>query len=150
MQRGEVDALVVPWTVLRVAHADWLRDHKINILLQPGVERAADLADTPRVIDMARNDEQRQILEMFSLSEQIGRSFVAPPGTPPERVRELRTAIAATLDDAGLRAEIATLHLSLDPMSGEALQKLIASAFRYGPARVVKHRRWPNWISRED
>ena len=138
MERGEVDALAVPWTVFREAHADWLRDRKVNVLLQTGVDRAADLADTPRVIDMAKNEEQRQILEIFSLSEKIGRSFVAPPGVPAERIAELRAAFTALTTDRDLRAEVEALQLRLDPLSGEALQELIIKSFDYPPAIVEK------------
>ncbi len=138
MERGEVDGLAIPWTVFRVAHADWLRDRKVNVLLQTGVDRAADLPDTPRVVDMARDDEQRQILEIFSLSEKIGRSFVAPPGVPPERVAEWRAAFLAATRDPGLLAEAAALQLDLDPLSGEALQDLITKAFDYSPDLVAR------------
>ena len=137
MERGEVDALSIPWTVFRVQHADWLRDRKVNVLLQTGVDRAADLPDTPRVIDMARNEEQRQILEIFSLSEKIGRSFVAPPGVPAERVAEMRAAFSALTADRDLKAEVEALQLSLDPLSGEALQNLILKSFD-DPAAVVE------------
>lgn len=138
MERGEVDAVAVPWTVLRVAHAGWLRDKQVNVLLQTGIDRAADLADVPRVIDMARNDEQRQILEIFSLSEKIGRSFVAPPEAPVERVQELRSAFTTALEDPALRAEVSALDLTLDPLGGQALQSLILRAFDYAPEIVSK------------
>ena len=138
MERGEVDALAVPWTVLRVTRADWLRDKKINVLLQTGIDRAADLPDVPVVKDLARNDEQRQILEIFSLSEKIGRSVVAPPDVPAERVQDLRAAFIATLADPDLVAEINALQLNLDPLRGEALQQLIVKSFDYAPAIVEK------------
>src|SRR5579862_2543205 len=36
MERGEVEATSMPWTIFRVIRADWLRDRKVNILLQTG------------------------------------------------------------------------------------------------------------------
>jgi tripartite-type tricarboxylate transporter receptor subunit TctC len=138
MERGEVDALTVPWEVFRVAHADWLRDKKVNILLQTGLDRAADLPDVQRVVDLAENDEQRQILELFSQSERVGRSFVAPPGLPEGRVAELRAAFSATLQDHDFLSDVQSRKLTLDPLTGEELQAVIVKSFDYPPELVEK------------
>ena len=55
MERGEVEALSQPWDVLRAENREWLRDKKINLLLQTGIEKNADLPDLPRMIDLAKN-----------------------------------------------------------------------------------------------
>jgi len=138
MERGEVDALSAPWVVFRTAHADWLRDRKVNILLQTGLERAADLADVPRVVDLAKNDEQRQLLELFSQSDRVGRSIVAPPAVPKDRIEALRRAFTATLEDPDFVAETKTLQLSLDPLPGAALQAIVLKSFDYSSDLVAK------------
>ena len=138
MERGEVEALSMPWTVFRVIRADWLRDKKVNVLLQTGADRAPDLPDVPRLVDLARDDEQRQILAIFSQAEKVGRSLTAPPGLPPERVSELRSAFAATLKDPGFLAEAADMQISLTPLLGEDLQAIIEKSFNYSPAIVAK------------
>jgi tripartite-type tricarboxylate transporter receptor subunit TctC len=138
MERGEVDALSIPWTVFRVVHADWLRDKQVNILLQTGLERAADLPNVPRVVDMASKYEQRQILEVFSQSERVGRSIAAPPELPKQRVEELRAAFTAMFKDPDFRAEVDALQLHLDPLSGEELQATILKSFDYSPDLVEK------------
>jgi len=138
MERGEVDAVSMPWTVFRVLRADWLRDKKVNVLLQTGLDKAPDLPDVPRLIDLGRDAEQRTILELFSQSEKIGRSFTAPPDMPPERVAELRAAYAATMQDADFLADAKVANVELDPMSGADLQAIIAKFFNHPPALVAK------------
>jgi tripartite-type tricarboxylate transporter receptor subunit TctC len=138
MERGEVEALSLPWTVLRVIRADWLRDEKINVLLQTGLEKSPDLPDVPRLVDLGRNDEQRQILELFSQAEKVGRSLTAPPGLPRERVAELRAAFAATLKDPDFLADAQTMRISLTPLLGDELQATIEKSFDYSPAIVEK------------
>ena len=138
MERGEVDAVSMPWTVFRVLRADWLRDKKVNVLLQTGLDKAPDLPDVPRLIDLGRDAEQRTILELFSQSEKIGRSFTAPPDMPPERVAELRAAYAATMQDADFLADANVANVELDPMSGADLQAIIAKFFDHPPALVAK------------
>ena len=138
MERGEVDAVSMPWTVFRVLRADWLRDKKVNVLLQTGLDKAPDLPDVPRLIDLGRDAEQRTILELFSQSEKIGRSFTAPPDMPPERVAELRAAYAATMQDADFLADANVANVELDPMSGADLQAIIAKFFDHPRALVAK------------
>jgi tripartite-type tricarboxylate transporter receptor subunit TctC len=138
MERGEVDAVSMPWTVFRVIHAEWMREKKINVLLQTGLDGALDLPGVPRLIDLARNDEERTILELFSQAEKVGRSFAAPPDMPPERVAELRAAYAATFKDAAFLADAKAMDVMLDPMSGEAMQAMIPKFFDHPPGLVAK------------
>jgi tripartite-type tricarboxylate transporter receptor subunit TctC len=138
MERGEVDAVSMPWTVFRVIRAGWLREKKVNVLLQTGLDKADDLPDVPRVVDLARNDEQRTILELFSQAEKVGRSFSAPPDMPAERVEQLRAAYAATLSDPAFLADAKTMNVVLDPMLGADLQAVVAKFFDHPPALVAK------------
>jgi tripartite-type tricarboxylate transporter receptor subunit TctC len=138
MERGEVEALSMPWTVFRVIRADWLRDHKVNVLLQTGLDAAPDLPGVPRLVDLARNAEERQILELFSQPEKVGRSLTAPPGVPAERVAELRAAFTATLQDRDFVADAARMRLDLSPLPGDQLQAIIEKSFAYSPSIVAK------------
>jgi len=138
MERGEVDAVSMPWTVFRVIRAHWLAESKINVLLQTGADAAPDLPVVPRVIDLARDDEQRTILLLFSQAEKVGRSFSAPPGLPAERVAELRAAYAATLEDPAFLADAKQMQVILDPLPGADLQASIATFFDHPPALVAK------------
>jgi tripartite-type tricarboxylate transporter receptor subunit TctC len=138
MERGEVEALSMPWTVFRIMRADWLRDKKVNVLLQTGLDKAPDLPDVPRLVDLARNDEERQILELFSQPEKIGRSLTTPPGVPPERIAQLRSAFAATLKDPGFIADAARIRIDLSPLPGGELQDIIDKSFDYSPATIAK------------
>jgi tripartite-type tricarboxylate transporter receptor subunit TctC len=138
MERGEVEALSMPWTVFRVIRADWLRGNKVNVLLQTGLDAAPDLPGVPRLVDLGHNAEERQILELFSQPEKVGRSLTAPPGLPPQRVAELRAAFTATLKDPDFLADAARMRLDLSPLPGDQLQAIIEKSFDYSPAIVAK------------
>jgi tripartite-type tricarboxylate transporter receptor subunit TctC len=138
MERGEVEALSMPWTVFRAIRGDWLRDKKVNVLLQTGLDKAPDLRDVPRLVDLARNDEQRQILELFSQPEKVGRSLTAPPGLPPERIAQLRSAFAATVKDPGFLADAVRMRIDLSPLPGDRLQAIIEKSFDYSPTIIAK------------
>jgi tripartite-type tricarboxylate transporter receptor subunit TctC len=137
MERGEVEAISQPWGVLREENSDWLSEHKVNLLLQTGLEKNADLPDLPRMVDLAKNDDDRKLLEIFAFPSLVGRSFAAPPGLPKERVEELRTAFMEMVKDPEFLAEVAKLNFDLDPLAGEALQAFFVKA-DYPPA-LIEH-----------
>jgi tripartite-type tricarboxylate transporter receptor subunit TctC len=138
MERGEVEALSLPWSVLQAENPEWLRDKKINLILQTGIERNRTLPDLPRMVDLAKSDDDRKVLEIFATSSVVGRSFVAPPGLTKERVDELRAAFMAMVKDAEFLADIAKMNFDLEPMSGEDLQAFIAKD--YPPALIERAR----------
>ena len=141
VQRGEVDALSMEWPLLRIMGQPLMRDHKINLLLQTGLEKEADLPEVPRMIDLARNDGERKLLELFSSPSLIGRSVVAPPGTAPQRVAELRRAFMATMQDANFLADVKRAGLEISPLSGEALQKQVVDQGHLPADLIARARR---------
>jgi tripartite-type tricarboxylate transporter receptor subunit TctC len=124
--RGEADALSMPWSILKISGEQLIRGKEINLLLQTGATKDADLPHIPRMIDLARNDDERKLLELFSSPSLIGRSVLAPPGTPPERVAELRHAFMATMQDPDFLSDLRKANLELSPLSGEELQAAVA------------------------
>jgi tripartite-type tricarboxylate transporter receptor subunit TctC len=127
MMRGEVEALSLPWSALRAENPEWLRDRQINLLLQTG-DQNPGLEHLPRMVDLARSDDVRKVLEIFASPSVIGRAFVAPPDVPRERVAVLRTAFAAMLKDEAFLADARKINFDLDPMAGADLQSYFAGA----------------------
>jgi len=141
LTRGEVDALSMPWSILRVTGEHLIRDRAINLLLQTGAEKAPGIADVPRMIDLARTDEERRLLVLFAQPSSVGRSVLAPPGLPAERIAALRRAFAATMEDAGFLADLERARLDRSPLPGEELQKAVAATAELPPALVERARR---------
>src|SRR5262249_58648895 len=50
MERGEVEALSLPWSVLQAEDPKWLRDKKINLILQTGIEKNHTLLGLARMV----------------------------------------------------------------------------------------------------
>jgi tripartite-type tricarboxylate transporter receptor subunit TctC len=127
MMRGEVDALSLPWSALRAENPEWLRDKQINLLLQSG-DKNPGLEHLPRMVDLAKDDGVRKVLDIFASPSVVGRAFAAPPTVPAERVAILRAAFDAMLKDEAFRADAGKINFDLDPMSGAALQAYFANA----------------------
>jgi tripartite-type tricarboxylate transporter receptor subunit TctC len=127
MERGEVDGRGSnSWTSWKATRPHWLAEKKINILVQIGLAKATDLADVPLLMDLAGNAEDRALLRVLSASTAVGRPLFVPPEVPPERLAALRRAFAAMLRDPLFLADARQGQFDLDPLPGEALQRLIA------------------------
>ncbi|HMG78043.1 MAG TPA: tripartite tricarboxylate transporter substrate-binding protein [Xanthobacteraceae bacterium] len=135
MERGEVDGAFTSYNTLKVARQDWLRDKKINILVQYG-ERSADLPGVPYAVDLAKTEADRQLMAFYVSSEAVGRAFLAPPEMQAERVAALRKAYDETMRDPQLLAEIDQSHSEFSPLSGDELQRLVAATADV-PAAIV-------------
>jgi tripartite-type tricarboxylate transporter receptor subunit TctC len=139
MERGEVDGAFTSYNTLKISRQDWLREKKINILVQYG-ERSADLPDVPYAVDLAKSEADRQLMAFYVSSEQIGRAFLAPPEMPAESVAVLRKAYDETMRDPQLVAEIEQSHSEFRPLSGDKLQRLVAATADVPPTLITRIR----------
>ena len=135
MERGEVEAVSQPWSVIKAEHGDWLREKKVNLLLQTG-EANPGLEHLPRMVDLARNQENRRVLEIFTAPTVVGRAFAVPPGVARERVEELRSAFMAMVQSREFLADAARLNFELGPLSGAELQAFFGKD--YSPALIER------------
>jgi tripartite-type tricarboxylate transporter receptor subunit TctC len=138
MERGEVAGRGSnAWASYKSTRPDWIRDKKINMLVQIGLRKAADLPDVPLLMDTASNDLDRAALRLLSAPTTIGRPFFAPPNVPAERVKALRAAFNAMVKDKNFLEDAKKLNLDIDPVSGDELQKIVADIID-APADVKK------------
>ena len=72
----------------------------------------------PLIIDLAKTDEQKQILRLIFARQVMGRPFLAPPGVPPDRVEALRKAFMDTMKDKDFLADAEKAQLEITPVSG--------------------------------
>jgi tripartite-type tricarboxylate transporter receptor subunit TctC len=139
MERGEVDGAFTSYNTLKVSRLDWLRDKKINILVQYG-ERSGDLPDVPLAVDLAKTEADRQLMAFYVSSEEIGRAFLAPPEIPADRIAVLRKAYDETMRDGEFLHEIDQSHSEFSPLSGDKLQRLVAATADVPPTIVARIR----------
>lgn len=138
VERGEVEGHSTSWTAVKVAHPDWRPEKKINVVVQFAVKRHPEMADVPTVVELARTDEERKILSAVVNAAEIGTAFFTTPGAPPDRVEALRRAFDATMKDPEFLAEAERTKLTVGPLPGEELQKLVAEVTSLPPELVEK------------
>ncbi len=140
VMRGEVEGHSTSWTAVKVGHPDWWPKKTISILVQFSLTRHPELPEIPTAVELARNDEERQVLSAIMVAAEIGSAFFTAPGVPPERLAALRAAFDATMKDPEFLADAAKIKLTVGPMGGDALQRLIGTVSGLSPEMLAKVR----------
>ena len=138
MEKGEVDAAFTSFGSLSAYHQDWLDQKKVHLLAQGTVARTQELPDVPAVGELGKTPEDRRMLQLYASTADIGRSFMAPLGLPPERVAVLRAAFDATMNDPEFRAEVARVKAEFHPLPGAEVQKLIEATAQTPPEIIAR------------
>jgi len=129
MERGEVEGICESLDSINQRKPDWIANKVVNVLLQAGTDSRPELKGVPNVLNLAHTGEEKQLLEFLYAGQDIGRPFVAPPGLPPERLKMLRDAFAATMTDPEFVADVRRSKLDLEPVDGAGLTELIAKIY---------------------
>ncbi len=120
-ERNEVGALCGNiLTPMRAARPDWLAPGGLaKILVQMALVKNPELPDVPFLLDYAKNEDDKQLLQLIVGSRTLlGRSFFLPAGVPPERAAALRKAFAETMKDKDFLADAAKLQMDVQPLGG--------------------------------
>jgi len=123
MERGEVDGVTNSWDSWKSLNPSWLTEKKINLLVQTE-PKAADL-DIPSIQELARNDEDRQVIALIISGDALGKPLAMTPNVPPERVKALRDAFDATVKDPEFIKAAAAARIEVNPIRGVALQSTV-------------------------
>ncbi len=127
MENGEVAGRGSnSWASWKASKPDWVRDKKMNIIVQIGLTKTADLPDVPLLVDLAKTDDDRLALRLVSAPPSVGRPIFSTPNVPDDRTKALRDAFDATMKDAAFLEEAKKTGLDINPISGAELQKVVA------------------------
>jgi tripartite-type tricarboxylate transporter receptor subunit TctC len=132
MERGEVDGLCGwDWSSLKSQRPDWLRDRKVNILVQVNLEAEDELTrlGVPPVWQFVKDETDRRAVELIIGQQVFGRPYIAPPGVPAEQIATLRAAFSATLKDKDFLADAEKLRIDVSPSSGQKIQETVEKLY---------------------
>ena len=66
------------------------------------------------------------MVELIIGQQAFQRPYVGPPGLAPETLALLRKAFDETMSDPQFKAEADKLHIDVAPLSGAAVQEIVA------------------------
>jgi len=127
IERGELEGDCGAWSSIPV---EWVEGNKIVPVIRSAPVTAPDMPpDVPYSVDIAPSERDAQVLRMLLASAQVGRPFIASQAVPPERVRILRDAFNATMQDPQFIAEAQKLRLPISPKTGEEALQVVESIY---------------------
>lgn len=129
MERGEVEGVCATYGQFRV-HEQALKEGRLRFILRAEESPLPDLPDVPSIYDLAKTDEQRQLMRFVFSSVEFGRPYVLPPDSPPELVALMRNAFADAVNDPDLIAEAERLKLDMTYRPPGDLAKLVANLYQ--------------------
>ena len=127
MERGEIEGRAGNnFNSIKAESGEWLRSGKIVLITQVGLQRDPEYPDLPMLTDLAKSDDDRQVLKLFSTDVVIGRPFVTSPGVPAERVALLRKAFDEMMVDPAYLDDAKKAALDVTPVAGAKIQTIVA------------------------
>ena len=143
MERAEIDgACGWDWSSFKSQRPDWIRDNKVNLLLQVGLEPNAELTrmGVPAVFKYVTNEDDRKVVELVIAQQVFQRSYIAPPGLAAEQLEALRAAFDATMRDKDFLADAETMRIDISPLSGAKVQELVQKLYAAPKDMVARAR----------
>lgn len=126
LERGEVDGIGgFSWTGLQAQRPGWIKDRIVVPVLQIGVSNISDLDAVPSLLSLARNNDDREALELIMAPEEMGRPFFLPPQTPAEVVYKTRVAFSKMAQNPDFLAAASKAGLDIKFTNGHDVQKYV-------------------------
>jgi tripartite-type tricarboxylate transporter receptor subunit TctC len=127
MERGELHGSgSASWEY--VHSKGWLEKKLASMLFTIGLSRSHYVPDVPTVVELAPDERGKNIMRLAASASDIGRAILAPPGLAPERASALRQAFTQMVKDPEFIAESTRRNLDVEPLSADALLKIVADA----------------------
>lgn len=142
VERGEIDGLFMSgWSGPGRAYVrEKMKEGKMRLLVQMSATGDPAHKETPTILSLLKNDQDRQVVELLLSRLSLGRPVLGPPGIPADRVAMLRDAFKKAATDPGLLEEAARLRLAIDPTFGEEAQAVITRIYQSSPELVARAR----------
>jgi tripartite-type tricarboxylate transporter receptor subunit TctC len=115
IERGEIDATMGQGlSDLKSRNPEWLKEKKANIFLQQALSNTPELNGIPVAIDLAKTDQDRQVLQLLLARNELRIPIYAPPSVPADRLAALRSALMQTVKDPGFLEAAKKASLPVD------------------------------------
>jgi tripartite-type tricarboxylate transporter receptor subunit TctC len=132
LERGEIDgACGWDWSSVKSQRPDWIRDRKINLLLQTGLEPNPELTGmgVPSVFKYVKDEADRKAVELIVSQQVFLRSYILPAEIPAPLLDTLRAAFDATMADPQFREDANRIRIDIAPLSGTNVQELVRKLY---------------------
>jgi tripartite-type tricarboxylate transporter receptor subunit TctC len=143
IERGELDGIASwCWTCAKSEKPDWIAGGKLRVVMQLAPVGDPELTQKgiPTVMQQAKTEPQREMLNMVFGSVAMARPFAAPADLPPGRIDMLRKAFAQAANDPEMIADAGQKGFDVKFVPPDFVERLIKGAYAADPELVKKVR----------
>ena len=138
---GELAGGAPSWDSVKINRKSAIEAGDMFVVLQATAKPLKEIPRVPRMIDYAKTEEQKKLIEVgIHYANDYSRPFAVSPGTPKERVDILSKAFAETMKDKEFLAEIDKMQLTLEPTGAEELTAAVINSAKVEQATRTKLR----------
>jgi tripartite-type tricarboxylate transporter receptor subunit TctC len=140
VENRELDGLCWSWEALEAGASGWIETGFITIPLYSAAQPDADLEardpNARRVEDLAGDEQTKSLIRAANAPGEMAKPFVAPPGTPADRLQVLRDAFKATVEDPAFQADTKQAKLAITPTFGEDTAHMVNQVLDLPPEQA--------------
>lgn len=144
LQRGEIDARANSADTVATRSREALEKGAFNIHATITIPRGKfhpRFTEVPELDTFAKNDGERQLVQLFRSFLYLRWPYVVPPATPPEIVKILRAAVARAFKDPDFPKEFRKLMgADPSPLTGEEMDRALKELPR-DPATLALYKK---------
>lgn len=139
LEKGEVEGYC-GWALgsIKQRAPKWLSEGTVRPLVNFALQGTTELPGVPLAHDLATSDTGRQAIRFLEADSVLAWPMLAPPGMPPERIAELRSAFDRMHRDPELKADATRQGLEIDAVAGREIQDLVDQLYKT-PADVIDY-----------
>ena len=136
---GEVAGISNSWESMKSTWKKELESGDLTIVLQVTSKPHPELAKVPLAVNLAKTEEAKKLIQTVErVHGPSVRPYVAPPGTPKDRVQILRRAFMDTMKDSAFLAEAKKAILDINAADGAELEQNVKDIFKLESSLIAK------------
>jgi tripartite-type tricarboxylate transporter receptor subunit TctC len=132
IERNEVDGVCgMSWSGMSALRPDWIPKGVVHVLVQENTKGTAlaTKMGAPLATAFAQSGADREVMALAYAQQAFGRPFILGPQTPVDRAAALHKAFFETLHDKPLLDDARNALIAINPLSGEAVEALVAKLY---------------------
>jgi tripartite-type tricarboxylate transporter receptor subunit TctC len=136
---GEVAGISNSWESMKSTWKKELESGDLTIVLQVTSKPHPELVKVPLAVNLAKTEETKKLIQTVErVHGPSVRPYVAPPGTPKDRVQILRRAFMDTMKDPAFLAEAKKATLDINAADGAELEQNVKDIFKLDASLIAK------------
>lgn len=135
IENGEADGRITSgWAGPERAKAtQWVGAGTARLLMQVSAWKSPDYPDLPYLMEVARNDDDRQVIQFLLTGQLIGNPFLAASDIPADRAAYLKKVFMSAVKDPDFATEAKKQLLVVGPVDGDELVAIMKKAYATPP-----------------